>query len=63
MARQKMGNEVKPKISVSLNNKLLEILNNYLEENNVNRSKYIEHLIRKDIGNRGYNIEPNFIKN
>jgi len=62
MARQKMGNEIKPKISVSLNDKLLNILNNYLEENNVNRSKYIEHLIRKDIKNRGYNVEPNFIK-
>ena len=48
MARPKTTN---PKINLSLtiNSELDDILNKICEEKNINKSKYIEHLIKKDI--------------
>lgn len=49
---KKEGEEKKPKISVSINSDLVELLEEYLQDKNVNRSKYIENLIKKDIEER-----------
>lgn len=63
MARAKIPDEnKKPKISITIDEKLDEIMEDYLKENNVNRSKYIENLIRKDFEKKGYNVEPNINK-
>ncbi len=44
----------KVKTAVSIDDKLLEMLDNYIEDNNIsNKSKYIESLIRKDMEERG----------
>jgi len=56
------GKENKPKIGITIDKNLDELLNRYLEENNMTRSKYIEELIRKDFEGRGLNIKPNFEK-
>jgi metal-responsive CopG/Arc/MetJ family transcriptional regulator len=46
---------------VTIDNTILEILDEYLEENNItNRSKYIEKLIREDFEKKGKKIERNF---
>lgn len=47
-------------VSITINEKLDKKLNEYLDENNVPRSKYIEKLIREDFEKKGYNIEPDF---
>ena len=39
----------KKTLSVSINIELDEILDKICEEKNINKSKYIEHLIKKDI--------------
>lgn len=58
MARLRMDDDKKkPKIGISLNKDLLDILNDYIEDINVNRSKYIEKLIEEDMKNRGYDID------
>lgn len=63
MGRQKIDPEkIKPKISVYVNNKLLEIMEEHLNKIDVNRSKYVENLIRKDMQKRGFDIEPDFEK-
>lgn len=36
-------------LSISINIELDKIVNKYCEENNINKSKYIEFLIKKDI--------------
>lgn len=54
--------ENKPKIGITIDKNLDELLNRYLDENNITRSKYIEELIRKDFEQRGLNIKPNFEK-
>jgi predicted DNA-binding protein len=41
----------KKTLSVSINIELDEILDKICEEKNINKSKYIEHLIKKDIEN------------
>jgi metal-responsive CopG/Arc/MetJ family transcriptional regulator len=56
----KPGKEKKPKISVSVNSDLNELLTEHLDQNNINRSKYIEDLIRKDLKNRGFEIKDKF---
>jgi metal-responsive CopG/Arc/MetJ family transcriptional regulator len=59
MSRKKLSDEnKKPGISITIDNKLDDIMEDYLKENNVNRSKYIEHLIRKDFESKGYNVTP-----
>lgn len=41
--------EKKRTLSVSINIKLDEILDNICQEKNINKSKYIEYLIKKDM--------------
>lgn len=63
MARKKLtDNQKKPKISITINKELDDILEDFLKENNINRSRYIENLIRKDFEKKGYDITPNFDK-
>ena len=63
MVRQKLeANKKKPKISITLNENLSEIMENHLEKIGLNRSKYIEDLIRKDFENKGYDIMPDVEK-
>ena len=63
MARQKLpDNKKKPKIGISLNEELLEYLNDHITDLKVNRSKYIEKLIRDDMIKKGINIKPDFEK-
>ena len=63
MSRQKLPEDKKkPKISVSINKELLNIMQNRLEELEINRSKYIENLIRKDFEKQGIDISPDFTK-
>ena len=51
----------KEKTAVSMDTKLLDILNKYLEDNDIpNRSKYIESLVRKDMEARGKNVDREF---
>jgi len=63
MARQKLPDDKKkPKIGISLNKELLKYLNEHLSNINVNRSKYIETLIKDDMVKKGKNIKPDFEK-
>jgi metal-responsive CopG/Arc/MetJ family transcriptional regulator len=41
----------KKTLSVSINIELDEILDKMCQDKNINKSKYIEHLIKKEIGN------------
>lgn len=46
---------------VSIDTELFNLLDEYLEENNIsNRSKYIEKLIREDFERKDIFIEKNF---
>ena len=47
IGRPKIENH-KKSISLSINEELDEILNKMLKEKGVSKSKYIEHLIKKD---------------
>lgn len=48
-------------IGVTIDTELFNILNEYLEENNIsNRSKYVENLIREDFDKKGKKIEREF---
>ena len=61
MVRRKLSDEdKKPKISITIDKELDDIMYDYLEKNKLNRSKYIENLIRKDFENRGKNVERDF---
>ena len=42
----------KKSLSVSINTELDEILNKICEDKNINKSKYIEHLIKNEINKR-----------
>jgi len=37
-------------------------MKDHLKDKNVNRSKYVENLIRKDMKERGFDITPDFEK-
>ncbi len=51
----------KVKTAVSIDDKLLEMLDKYIEDNDIsNKSKYIENLIRKDMEERGKEVNRNF---
>jgi len=50
----------KAKISITIDKMLDEILTDHIADKNVNRSKYIEKLIRDDFEKKGYDIEPDF---
>jgi metal-responsive CopG/Arc/MetJ family transcriptional regulator len=61
MANKKSEEKRKRKISFSVNRKLLEKLDNFLDENEIpKRSKYIEKLIREDMKKRGKNTDKDF---
>jgi len=63
MSRQKLPfDKRKPKIGISLNKELLEYLNDHLIDIKVNRSKYIENLIKEDMIKRGKDIKSDFEK-
>lgn len=61
MANKKSEDKKKRKISFSVNEKLLDKLDDYLDKNEIlKRSRYIEKLIREDMEKRGKNIEKEF---
>lgn len=61
MANKKSEEKKKKKISFSVNKKLLVKLDEFLENEEITkRSKYIEKLIREDMGKRGKDISKNF---
>jgi len=63
MARKKMSiDEKKPKVGITINSELLSLLETYLSDKNINRSKYIENLIKIDIEKRGYTLKDKFEK-
>jgi metal-responsive CopG/Arc/MetJ family transcriptional regulator len=63
MTRQKLPDDKKkPKIGISLNKELLKYLNEHLLNINVNRSKYIETLIKDDMIKNGKDIKPDYEK-
>ena len=63
MARRKLDKDKKkPKISITINENLSEIMEEHLEKVGLNRSKYIEELIRKDFEKKGYDIAPDIEK-
>lgn len=63
MARRKLlENEKKPKIGFTINKELDIIMDDYIKENNINRSKYIENLIKEDMLKRGYKVKNDFEK-
>ena len=62
MARYKLSEKDKKRdISVSMNIKLNKILEDYMIDKGItNKSKYIESLIKKDLKDRGENIDIDF---
>ena len=62
MANQKKSEEKKKrKISFSVNEKLLNKFDEFLEKEDISkRSKYIEKLIREDMERRGKDITKDF---
>ena len=60
--RHKLPEEKKKKsFSLTLDEELLEIFENYLDTNKVkNKSKYIENLIRRDMNERGEDTKKIF---
>jgi len=63
MSRKKLSDEnKKPGISITIDKKLDDIMEEHLEELGLNRSKYIEHLIRKDFESKGYDVTPDINK-
>jgi len=54
-------NKKKVNVNVTIDTQLNQILEEYMEENDIsNRSKYIEKLIREDFERKGKIIERNF---
>ena len=60
--RHKLPEEKKKKsFSLTLDEELLDIFENYLDTNKVkNKSKYIENLIRRDMTERGEDTKKDF---
>jgi len=60
--RHKLPEEKKKKsFSLTLDEELLNIFENYLDTNKVkNKSKYIENLIRRDMDERGEDTKKDF---
>jgi len=60
--RHKLPEEKKKKsFSLTLDEGLLDIFENYLDTNKVkNKSKYIENLIRRDMNERGEDTKKDF---
>lgn len=63
MSRNKLSeDDKKPKISITLNKDLDIIMENYIKENKLKRSNYIENLIIEDMKKRGFQIKNDFEK-
>lgn len=63
MARQKLSEDMKkPKLSVTINKELDELMIEYLKDKNITPSKYIENLIKEDMKNRGFSVKNDFEK-
>lgn len=63
MARKKMLDEEKKiKTGITINTELLNLFEEHIKDINVNRSKYIESLIKKDIIKRGIQLKNKFEK-
>ena len=61
MANRKSEDKKKRKISFSVNEKLLDKLDEFLEKEEISkRSKYIEKLIREDMEKRGKDVSKDF---
>ena len=64
MRKQKVKKPVdklKEKSAVSVDSKLVELFDKYLEGKDIsNRSKYIENLIRDDMRRKGNDVEKEF---
>lgn len=59
--RHKIPDEMKKdKFTITIDEKLNNIVNEYLENNDIKRSNYIEKLIREDMEKKGKNIEKRF---
>ncbi len=60
--RHKMDDDKKKeKMTLTIDEKIGELFEKYLEDNDIsNKSKYIEMLIRKDMAEKGKNIDRNF---
>jgi len=59
--RKKPEEKKKKKFSVTINEKLINIFDEYLDEIEVcKRSKYIEKLIREDMKKRGKDVSIDF---
>lgn len=60
--RNKIPDEKKKeKMTLTIDENIVEIFEKYLEDNNIkNKSKYIESLIRRDMEERGKNIDREF---
>ena len=51
----------KDKTAVTIDQNLLNLFNEFFDENEIsNKSKYIENLIRKDMLERGKNVDREF---
>lgn len=61
MARHKISDDKKkPEIGITIDKKLDNVLNEYLNEIGISRSKYIENLIREDFTKKGRIVERDF---
>lgn len=61
MAHKLPENKKKDKFTITINEKLDNILNSFLKENDLyNKSKYIESLIYKDMEFKGKKIKKEF---
>lgn len=59
--RHKIPDEMKKdKFTITIDEKLNDIVNEYLDTNDIKRSNYIEKLIREDMEKRGKNIDRKF---
>ena len=59
--RHKIPDEMKKdKFTITIDEKLNDIVNEYLESNDIKRSNYIEKLIREDMEKKGKNIDRKF---
>jgi metal-responsive CopG/Arc/MetJ family transcriptional regulator len=59
--RHKIPDEMKKdKFTITIDEKLNDIVNEYLESNDIKRSNYIEKLIREDMEKKGKNIDRIF---
>ena len=61
MANIKPEEKKKEKLSLTIDKKLVEKMDQYLTDEQINnRSKYIEKLVREDMEKKGKNIDRNF---